>query len=95
MYHFVGDKITKICGIGSGECYVDAEKKLFGEDIIDEFSNDTVKFYRENCNCLPACTSIRYEAFIDRTKFDYPRILKKMGASNSSKYISSKIFSIQ
>lgn len=68
---FLGDKNTKICGTGSSKCYRNAEKKLFGEDIIDDFQDDSVKLFRSQCNCLPACTSIKYDAVIDRTKFDY------------------------
>ncbi|XP_055310958.1 pickpocket protein 28-like, partial [Sitodiplosis mosellana] len=55
------DKNTKICGTASIRCYRNAEDKLFGEDVIDEFENDTVKLYREHCNCLPACTSINVQ----------------------------------
>ena len=80
---FAGDRDTEICGGASINCYQNAEKNLYGEDIIDEFTNDTVKLYREFCNCLPSCTQIKYEAYIDRTKFDYERMMKSYGYSGS------------
>lgn len=56
-------------------CYEQVKTALFGRDFIDDLTNDTVKKYRQECNCLPACTSIKYEAAIDRTKFDYEELL--------------------
>lgn len=86
-----GDEDTSICGTGSVACYENAAKKLLGEDVIDELANDTVTMFRENCNCLPGCTAINYEGYMDRIKFDYDRIIKTLGESysNFSKYENS------
>lgn len=81
---FLGDKNTKICGTGRAQCYRDAEKKLFGEDVIDHVRKDSSKVFRATCDCLPACTSIKYSADIDRTKFDYMRIIESLGLSNTN-----------
>lgn len=70
--------------MGSTQCYRDAEKALFGKDDIDELTNQTVKLYREKCNCLPACTAIKYDAYIDRTKFDFARVSKAIGVFDSN-----------
>lgn len=49
-----GDKQTKICGSAKIDCYTAAEIKLSSNDSISKL-----------CNCLPACTSIVYETYID------------------------------
>lgn len=77
---FSGSKLTKICGVKSINCYNAAEQRLFGEDVIDGLSDDTpAKSFRENCNCMPACTSISYEAEMSQTKFDYVSMFSKYG----------------
>lgn len=60
----------KICGPGNVECHLDAARKLFGIDIIDGMKDKATRAYRENCNCLPACTTITYDAEIDKDKYD-------------------------
>lgn len=44
--------------------------RLFGEDVIEGLKDDNAKSFRIACNCLPACTTIVYDAEIDRAKFD-------------------------
>lgn len=82
--HFPGDRMTRICGTSSVNCYSNAEESLFGEDAINDLANGMVKQFREGCNCLPACTTIKYEAEIDRTQFDYGEILTGLGLSSTS-----------
>lgn len=48
---------------------------LFGQDIIDGLKNAEAKSFREKCNCLPACTTILYDAEIDRAKFGWTATL--------------------
>lgn len=69
------DNRTKICGAAKVNCYQMAEKRLFGEDVMDGVKDDVVKLFREKCNCLPACTSIFYDADIDRAKLDWDAVL--------------------
>lgn len=66
-----GDLKTRICGASSISCYRNADKKLFGEDVIIGLKNDAARSFREQCNCLPACTTITYNAEVDRAKFDF------------------------
>lgn len=65
-----GLKTTKICGAAKLKCYENAEKKLFGEDVIDGITDNKVKSFRQNCQCLPGCTSVKFDAEIDRAKLD-------------------------
>lgn len=34
---------------------------LFGDDLIDGITNKTIKKFRDECNCLPACKTIVYD----------------------------------
>lgn len=81
--HFAGDKSTGICGSFSARCYRNAENRLFGAEAINDQIKDTVRVFREQCNCLAACNSIKYEADIDRIKFDYEEILKSLGLASA------------
>ncbi|XP_055298686.1 pickpocket protein 28-like [Sitodiplosis mosellana] len=56
------DNSTKVCGAASIECY---EKVEFLTSIELAIAINLV-----NCTCLPACTSIEYNAEIDRVTFD-------------------------
>ncbi|XP_031632053.1 pickpocket protein 28-like [Contarinia nasturtii] len=60
------DKKTKICGVANIDCYKNATKKFFGED---ELESDKVKEFRAKCKCLASCQYIKYDADIDRTRF--------------------------
>lgn len=76
MAFISGDVNTRICGASQIKCYENAEKKLFGEDIIDGLKDSDARGFRENCNCFPTCTSIVYDAEIDRAKFDWMATLR-------------------
>lgn len=75
--------MTRICGISKLKCYKDAEKKLFGEeDYLDDDGNENeVARMREKCNCLPSCTSIRYDYDIDRVKYDWEATLHSFNST--------------
>lgn len=56
-FEFAGDNQTKICGVAKMRCYHDAEWRL-----ADNFGWQSS--YLKQCNCLPACNSIKYEVEI-------------------------------
>lgn len=72
-----GNESTKICGSAKIECYKQAQGRLLEEDIIDGLSNKEAKTFRRKCYCLPSCTSINYEAHVDRAKFSWRDALKR------------------
>lgn len=80
LLSFVGDNDTQICGANLLDCYLGAEEKLYGEDVIDGLTNEFAKSFRIKCNCLPLCTSISYDADIDRNQFDWISTLKSYNA---------------
>lgn len=80
-FYVLGDTNTKICGAGSISCYKAAKLALFGEDVIDGLDDQNARAFRGKCNCLQACTSISYNANIDRAKFDMEGMLKLYNVS--------------
>lgn len=57
--NFSGTASTKICGGAKVICCLEAESKLFGEDVIDGLQDHYAKSFRKKCNCLPSCTSMQ------------------------------------
>lgn len=62
---------------------------LYGEiselEMFDSIEKDMTKSFRDECNCLPACTTIVYNADIDRAKLNYREAQK---ARNNSFFLS-------
>ncbi|XP_031636172.1 pickpocket protein 28-like [Contarinia nasturtii] len=56
------DKSTRICGGAKIECMKEAKWKIQTTNIG--------KTFEEECNCIPACTFIKYNANCDRTAVD-------------------------
>lgn len=77
LIYFAGNESTKICGTAKIDCYKQAQQTLFEEDIVDGLSNEKAKLFRRKCNCLPSCTSIFYEAHVDRAKFYWREALTR------------------
>lgn len=64
-----GDANTPICGAAKIYCYNEAEDNLLKQDFMEGLSGGTVE--KKGCNCLPACTSITYDAEISQARFDW------------------------
>ena len=80
-----GDNNTKICGHTSLHCYdyVEYNSKLV--DLEPGFgSYEKIKKRAEGeCDCLPSCTSIRYDAEVSETDYDRKDTLKSFGGNFS------------
>lgn len=59
------------------ECYERAAEKLYGEDIVDGLQDDNAKLFRNNCNCLPSCTSITYEVIDHIQAFGQDHVIEQ------------------
>lgn len=57
-----------ICGAANIKCYNEAEDDLLKQDFMEGLSKTVEK---KGCNCLPACTSITYDAEISQARFDW------------------------
>lgn len=70
------DDDTPICGVFNVLCYISVENTLWE----DAGSKDPAI---NKCNCLPACSSISYDAEISQAKFELHRYLQALNESTS------------
>lgn len=68
-------------------CYRDAQKNLFGHDIIDGLTDQNAIEFRNKCNCIPGCGSVKYDAEVDRTKFEFEERLGIVANASTSTVI--------
>lgn len=66
------DNDTEICGAAMIDCYDKAEDKLLAREFTEGLESSDENFRGQtSCNCLPACTSITYEAELSQADFDW------------------------
>lgn len=77
LFNFLGSKDTPVCGQASYECVNKAEDTLLTDEINEGLasSTDSQRGVTE-CNCLPACTSITYDAEISQARFNWEDLFK-------------------
>lgn len=63
---FKGERDTPICGDNLIHCYARAELNIILLSVLDT-EDDSFNLL---CDCLPACTSITYNAEISQAKID-------------------------
>lgn len=59
IWLFLGTSTTKLCGTAEGRCYDVALEQMISQEVVG-----SGKKRKDLCNCLPTCTSIKYEADI-------------------------------
>ncbi|KAH8375195.1 hypothetical protein KR200_002252 [Drosophila serrata] len=65
-----------VCGAASLKCYNEAEDELLLREFNQGLMNSDENARGETeCNCLPSCTSIAYEAEISQADFDYKTVI--------------------
>ncbi|GAB0099479.1 pickpocket protein 28 [Sergentomyia squamirostris] len=66
------DPDTPICGAANIGCYNEAEDQLLQREIKEGLQDSKLNVKGQTqCNCLPACTSIAYDAEISQADFDW------------------------
>lgn len=67
---------TRICSQTEVECYDAAEDELMLSDLKQSLSTGSGinKFGKTDCNCLPSCTSINYDAEISQADFEFKKV---------------------
>ncbi|XP_037031883.1 pickpocket protein 28-like isoform X1 [Bradysia coprophila] len=68
-----------ICGASMIQCYHKAEDELLRNNIRDSLIRSESE--NSNCNCLPVCTSIKYETEISHSDFDFKSLFVSYGTS--------------
>lgn len=66
------DDDTPICGTSKRICYDEAEDDLLHQHYTAGISANDIS--QNECNCLPACTSIRYDGEVSQASFDWKRL---------------------
>lgn len=69
------DSATPVCGGGRKECYIEAQQSLRRQEVDRSFRGEEA----DACNCLPACTSISYQAETSQANFDWKTALAAVG----------------
>lgn len=79
------NKTTKICSQAEVDCYDLAEDNLMLSDLKQSLSTGSGfnKFGRTDCNCLPSCTSINYDAEISQADFEFIKLFGAYGADTN------------
>ncbi|KAL1396785.1 hypothetical protein pipiens_010268 [Culex pipiens pipiens] len=69
---------TRICDPAEIDCMFEAESILMEMDLTQHRENSAEGNFRANCNCLPGCTSIQYDAEITQTDFEWMNWVRSM-----------------
>ncbi|KFB49820.1 hypothetical protein ZHAS_00017840 [Anopheles sinensis] len=73
------DANTKVCGASQIQCYNAAEDDMLLEDV--KYLVDKSFDFRAKCNCLPGCNSLKYDAEISQTAFDWKSLINAYGVT--------------
>lgn len=80
----MGGNATKMCDSAKIKCYIKNENKLYESASSHSSKNSAMKSFRNGCNCLPACTTIKYNLDISHLRLD-PTIVYKSFCNMSPK----------
>lgn len=73
-----GDAKTPICGAHKIACYNEAEDELLKKFFTDGLDKNRIPDKKE-CNCLPSCTAIAYDAEISQANLDAKSFFLSIG----------------
>lgn len=80
------NETMNMCGSGKLACIKDAQIALVAdpldppEDFID---------YKAECNCLPSCYSVDYNAETSQSAFDWKKVFQALGPLLPEEYANS------
>lgn len=76
------DNDAKICGQSDVVCYDKAEDDLLADDLKKSLKTHSEENKRgtTDCNCLPSCTSINYDAEISQADYEFEKVFNAYGA---------------
>ncbi|KAJ8923402.1 hypothetical protein NQ315_001960 [Exocentrus adspersus] len=79
-YHMPREKSTPICGPGKLECMLEAQKSSLEREVEADMLNyksvDGKTEESDNCYCLPACTSLSYDAETTQVPYSWQKIFE-------------------
>lgn len=76
------DSKTRICTQSEVHCYDASEDNLMLSELTESLSSGSGvnKLGKTNCNCLPSCTSINYDAELSQADFEFVKVFNAFGA---------------
>jgi acid-sensing ion channel, other len=76
------DKDTRICTQSEIGCYDAAEDGLMLSELSQSLKSGSGvnKLGKTDCNCLPSCTSINYDAEISQADYEFVKVFGAYGA---------------
>ena len=76
------DNKTRICSQSEIGCYDAAEDGLMISELKESLKSGSGENKRgkTNCNCLPSCTSINYDAEISQADYEFVKVFNSYGA---------------
>lgn len=76
------DSQTRICTQSEVSCYDAAEDSLMLSELTESLASGSGvnKLGKTNCNCLPSCTSINYDAELSQADFEFVKVFNAYGA---------------
>lgn len=77
------DNDTPVCSQSQRQCYESAEESLMLTVVRhhSEKGSEKDKISKADCNCLPSCTSINYDAEVYETDYDSASVIEAFRAS--------------
>ncbi|KAE8744812.1 hypothetical protein FOCC_FOCC008536 [Frankliniella occidentalis] len=65
-----------ICGPGSSNCVKEASESLVLREIEQELGRQKGIVSEDDCHCMPACTSLEYDAQTSQADFDWENVFQ-------------------
>lgn len=75
-FHMPRDRTTRICNVNDMKCYLAAEFSMTSMEIEQKLDLDDPKSPDHNCNCMPVCNSLLYEADVTGASFNFKEYIR-------------------
>ncbi|CAG9865181.1 unnamed protein product [Phyllotreta striolata] len=75
-YHMPHENETKICNSGSQVCMFEAQNELLAMDVDAGLQTAASTEVPLGCDCLPACTSLTYNAEYSQATYEYEKMFE-------------------
>ncbi|XP_056638388.1 pickpocket protein 28-like [Diorhabda sublineata] len=77
-YHMPHTNDTRICGPGSQTCMFNVQTELLTKEVTSGILNYEAEDRDgiDDCDCLPACTSLTYNAEMSQAKYEWDKVFQ-------------------
>lgn len=90
QFHMPRDRSTRICGANDMTCYNKAHYDLLQRNLEEEIHGKV----KQKCNCLPACNSLEYDAYVSDVLFNWKDHMKasKESVAHLNKWVWTRFY---